>query len=104
MRYGLALAASAGLSLAALVDISHLPRGTSNNVLPGAYMVEIDPAIIGISSITRKRSANPHVELYASMHKQGISWTTAQEYEGDLYTGASLRLSVSTYRFQSAVD
>jgi hypothetical protein len=99
MRYALALAASAGLSLAALVDISNIPRGPSNNVIPGAYMVEIDPAIIGISSITEKRSANPHGELYASMHKRDISWTTTQEYEGDLYTGASLRLSVSTYRF-----
>lgn len=101
MRYALALAASAAFSFAALVDI---PRGTSNNVISGAYMVEIDPAIIGISSITGKRSANPHGDLYASMHKRDISWTTVQEYEGDLYTGASLRLSVSIYRFQSAID
>jgi hypothetical protein len=99
MKYALALFASASLSLAALVDVSRISRGTSNNVIPGAYMVEIDPGTIGISSITGKRSANPHGELYASMHKRDISWTTVQEYEGDLYNGASVRLSVRTTDF-----
>ncbi|KIM30503.1 hypothetical protein M408DRAFT_286696 [Serendipita vermifera MAFF 305830] len=36
---------------------------------------------------------NPHADLYAAMHKRDISWSIAYEYEGDLYTGASVRLS-----------
>ncbi|KIM30502.1 hypothetical protein M408DRAFT_22002 [Serendipita vermifera MAFF 305830] len=94
MKYALTfLAATAFSAAAATIDLSHIPRGTSKNVVPNAYVVEIDPNTVGISSITGKRSMNPHADLYAAMHKRDISWSTTQEYEGDLYTGASVRLS-----------
>lgn len=99
MKYAFALVAYAGLSLAATLDLSHIQRDTKTlAVVPNAYVVEIDPATIGISSITGKRSLNPHGDLYAYMHKRDISWTTTHEYQSDLYTGASVRLSVSPFR------
>jgi hypothetical protein len=101
MKYALAFFASA-LTVAATIDISQIPRGSSKNVVPGAYVVEIDPATVGIASITGKRSVNPHADLYAAMHKRDISWSTTQEYEGDLYTGASVKLSVGYCFVRSA--
>jgi hypothetical protein len=96
MKYALSFLASA-LTVAATIDISSIPRGTSNNVVPGAYVVEIDPATVGIASITGKRSINPHADLYAAMHKRDIGWSTTQEYEGDLYTGAAVKLNVGCF-------
>lgn len=96
MKYVLALATCASLSLAAMVDLSQIPRGNTKNVVPGAYMVEIDPHTIGVSSIIGKRSLPPHAHLYAHMHKRDISWTTTREFEGDLYTGVSVKLNVSS--------
>lgn len=93
MNYALTFLVSA-LTVAAAIDISHIRRGTSKNIVPGAYMVEIDPATIGIASITGKRSINSHADLYAAMHKRDIGWFTTQEYEGELYTGAAVKLSV----------
>lgn len=81
MKYALTFLACA-LTVAATVDISHIARETSKNVVPGAYVVEIDPATVGIASITGKRSVNPHADLYAAMHKRDIGWYTTQEYEG----------------------
>jgi len=93
MKYALTLLAFA-LTVTATVDLSFIPRGTSKNIVPNTYVVEIDPATVGISSITGKRSRTPHADLYSAMHKRDISWSTTQEYEGDLYTGASVKLSV----------
>ncbi len=95
MKYALTFLVASALSVAATIDISHIPRGSSKNVVPGAYVVEIDPHTVGISSITGKRSIDPHGDLYAAMAKRDISWSTTHEYEGDLYTGASVKLSVS---------
>jgi hypothetical protein len=96
MKYVLTFLASA-LTVAATIDISHISYGTSKNVVPDAYMVEIDPETVGLASITGKRSVNPHADLYAAMHKRDISWSTTREYEGKLYTGAAVKLSVSSF-------
>lgn len=54
-----ALVAWVSLSLvAARVDISSIPLVSSANVIPGAYIVEIDPHTVGVSAITGKRSIN----------------------------------------------
>jgi hypothetical protein len=96
MKYALAFLASA-LTVAATIDISQIPRETSENVIPGAYVVEIDPSTVGTASITGKRSVNPHADLYAAMHKRDIGWFTTREYEGELYTGAAVKLHVSCF-------
>ncbi|PVG02580.1 subtilisin-like protein, partial [Serendipita vermifera] len=94
MKYALTWAAvSASFAWAAKVDISHISRGPATNVVPNRYVVEIDPAVVGISSITGKRSATPHTGLYEAMHKRDITWQTTQEYEGELWTGAAVQLS-----------
>ncbi|CCA68627.1 related to subtilisin-like serine protease [Serendipita indica DSM 11827] len=94
MKFSLALAAylSASIALAAKFDVHSIPRGTSKQVVPGAYVVELDPSV-GISALGgSKRSVSPHSHLYEHMMKREISWTTTQEYLSDLFTGAAIRL------------
>jgi hypothetical protein len=81
---------SATLSWAATGDVSR-----SETVIPGAYIVEVDPSIVEISSITGKRSITPHAGLYEAMHKRDITWTVTHEYQSDLFNGAAVRLNVS---------
>ncbi|PVF93857.1 subtilisin-like protein [Serendipita vermifera] len=92
MKFALAWAlSSALLSWATTVGVSQ--TGTPENVIPLAYIVEIDPSIVGISSITGKRSTTPHTGLYEAMHKRDITWTITHEYVGDLFNGAAVRLN-----------
>jgi hypothetical protein len=96
MKYSLTWAAlSASLSWAATFDPSASNQRAPENIISNAYIVEIDPSIVGISSITGKRSITPHAGLYEAMHKRDITWSTTHEYAGDLFNGAAVRLNVS---------
>ncbi|PVF93858.1 subtilisin-like protein [Serendipita vermifera] len=86
-------ALTASLTWAAKVDISHIRRVPDINIVQNRYLVEIDPYVAQISSITGKRSGTPHAGLYEAMHKRDITWSVTQEYEGKLYTGAAIQLS-----------
>lgn len=44
--------------VAAAIDLSTIPRKTTNSVIPNAYIVELDPASVGPAGNTGKRSAN----------------------------------------------
>jgi len=44
--------------VAAKIDLSTIPRKTTSNVVPGAYIVELDPTSVGSAAKTGKRSAN----------------------------------------------
>ncbi len=53
------LAAFASVSLvAAAVDLSSIPRRTTNPTVPGAYIVELDPTSVGSAGPSGKRSPN----------------------------------------------
>ncbi|PVF93855.1 subtilisin-like protein [Serendipita vermifera] len=94
MKYALTWAAlSAALAWAATPSISPTTLGPSENIVPLAYVIEFDPLIVGISSLTGKRSATPHIGFYEAMHKRDITWSTTFEYIGDLFNGVSVRLS-----------
>jgi hypothetical protein len=52
-------AAFASLSLvAAAVDLSTIPRKTTNPTVPGVYIVELDPGAVSSAGPSRKRSPN----------------------------------------------
>jgi hypothetical protein len=49
--------ASVGL-VSAAIDLSSIPRKTTNPTVPGAFIVEIDPKSVGAAAQSGKRSAN----------------------------------------------
>lgn len=52
-------AAFASINLvAAAVDLSSIPRETTNPTVPGAYIVELDPTAVGPAPPSGKRSPN----------------------------------------------
>ncbi|ELU36403.1 pyrolysin [Rhizoctonia solani AG-1 IA] len=71
----------------AVVDITTVPRETSANIVPGAYIVELTPG----SSIKRG-FASPHEELYHDLARRGVFWEVTREYSCDFMTGVALKL------------
>ena len=52
-------AALASISIvAAAVELSSIPRETTNPTVPGAYIVELDPTSVGAAGPSGKRSPN----------------------------------------------
>ena len=44
--------------VAATVDLSSIPRKTTNPTVPGAYIIELDPTSVGTAGRSGKRSPN----------------------------------------------
>ncbi len=109
MRPTPTLFALSTLSLvSAFVDISSVKRVSSAEIIPGAYIVELDkPNALGrrstltVSSIERTSYVHddlnatlpqqPHVALYKALNSNGADWTLRQEYDVEgLFVGASV--------------
>ncbi|KAH7337244.1 subtilisin-like protease [Rhizoctonia solani] len=86
MRPLLFVAAIAQLATAA-VDISSIPRETSANIVPGAYIVELAPG-----SHLKRGFISPHAELYHDLARRGVLWEVTREYSCDIMTGVALTL------------
>ncbi|KAG8728430.1 hypothetical protein FRC11_011074 [Ceratobasidium sp. 423] len=86
MRPLLLVAAVAQLA-AAVVDISTVPRETSDNVVPGAYIVELSSG-----SHLKRGFASPHAELYHDLARRGTLWEVTREFSSDIITGVALQL------------
>ncbi|KAG8901449.1 hypothetical protein FRC01_009845, partial [Tulasnella sp. 417] len=90
MRTSTTLLALGFLSAAsAAVDLSSVKRVSSANVVPGAYIVELDkPNALGRRSVVTAHSA-----LYRSLNERGASWDLRREYDADdVFTGVSLEV------------
>ncbi|KIO19556.1 hypothetical protein M407DRAFT_16103 [Tulasnella calospora MUT 4182] len=76
-------------AVSAAVDLSSIKRVSSANVVPGAYIVELDkPNALGRRSVVTAHSA-----LYRSLNERGASWDLRREYDADdIFTGVSLKV------------
>ncbi|KAG9048750.1 hypothetical protein FS837_012113 [Tulasnella sp. UAMH 9824] len=76
-------------AVSAAVDLSSIKRVSSANVVPGAYIVELDkPHGLGRRSVVTAHSA-----LYRSLYERGASWDIRREYDVDgVFTGVSLNV------------
>ncbi|KAG9048749.1 hypothetical protein FS837_012112 [Tulasnella sp. UAMH 9824] len=76
-------------AVSAAVDLSSIKRVSSANIVPGAYIVELDkPNALGRRSVVTAHSA-----LYRSLNERGASWDLRQEYDAeDVFTGVSLNV------------
>ncbi|CAE6439730.1 unnamed protein product [Rhizoctonia solani] len=86
MRLLLFVAAIVQLAVAE-VDISSIPRETSANIVPGAYIVELLPG-----SSLKRGFTSPHAELYHDLARRGVLWQVTREYSCDIMTGVALTL------------
>ncbi|CAE6444590.1 unnamed protein product [Rhizoctonia solani] len=83
----LLFAAAIAQLVIAVVDITTVPRQTSDNIVPGAYIVELSPG----SSIKRGFTS-PHAELYHDLARRGAFWEVTREYSCDFMIGVALKL------------
>ncbi|KIO28455.1 hypothetical protein M407DRAFT_22350 [Tulasnella calospora MUT 4182] len=80
------LSALASSALAAIADIDSVPRESSAQVVPGAYIVELSSG-----SLPSKRSL--HEDLYSELNRRGVSWNLRKQFSGDIFSGASVQVS-----------
>ncbi|KAG8979396.1 hypothetical protein FRC05_008381 [Tulasnella sp. 425] len=90
MRTTATLLALGSLSaVSAAVDLSSIKRVSSANVVPGAYIVELDKP----NALGRRSIATAHSALYHSLNERGASWDLQREYDADdIFVGAALKV------------
>ncbi|EIW70787.1 hypothetical protein TREMEDRAFT_68225 [Tremella mesenterica DSM 1558] len=74
-----------------LSSISHITSGSSD-IIPGRYIVEFDSAS-NLQSSIGKRVVTAREDLYQQLDTGGVSYSIKQEYNSDLFFGASVQLS-----------
>ncbi|KAG8987098.1 hypothetical protein FRB90_003599, partial [Tulasnella sp. 427] len=90
MRSAATLLALGSISaVSAAVDLSSIKHVSSANVVPGAYMVELDKP----NALGRRSVVTPHSALYRSLNGRGASWDLRKEYHADdIFVGVSLNI------------
>ncbi|KAG9126235.1 hypothetical protein FRC07_004315 [Ceratobasidium sp. 392] len=87
MRFSLAIAASVIRFAAAAVLVDSVDQSIADDVVPGAYIVELTPG-----SHLKRGFTSPHAELYHDLERRGAVWEVQKEYTGELLTGAAVTL------------
>lgn len=82
----LCISAFASSAFAAIADIDSVPRESSDQVVPGAYIVELSGG-----SLPSKRSL--HEDLYSELNRRGVSWNLRKQFSSDFFSGASVQVS-----------
>ncbi|KAG8791308.1 hypothetical protein FRC12_009583 [Ceratobasidium sp. 428] len=88
MRVFVAAATAAAAHLVAgAVDLKSVKHVSTANVVPGAYIVTLDPG-----SHLKRGFSSPHSDLYSELKARGANWEVTKEYDDPLLTGAAIKL------------